>query len=95
MAAETEERARVAMSRASVQGVEMGAGSCAVFWHRLGECGTGSDGVEGRDGCDDYPSTGNLSSCSFFYSEGVKKLMQLQFLAPVEFFLKQLKGYSF
>ena len=41
-----------------------------------------------------YPSTGNLSSC-FFYSGGVNFLMQLQFLAPVELFFKQLKGYSF
>ena len=31
----------------------------------------------------------------FFYSGGVNFLMQLQFLAPVELFLKQLKGYSF
>ena len=41
-----------------------------------------------------YPPTGNLSSC-FFYSGGVNFLMQLQFLAPVELFFKQLKGYSF
>ena len=41
-----------------------------------------------------YPSTGNLSSC-FFYSGGVNFLMQLQFLAPVELFFKQLKDYSF
>ena len=41
-----------------------------------------------------FPSTGNLSSC-FFYSGGVNFLMQLQFLAPVELFFKQLKGYSF
>ena len=31
----------------------------------------------------------------FFYSGGVNFLMQLQFLAPVELFFKQLKGYSF
>ena len=43
---------------------------------------------------DEYPSTGNLSSC-FFFSGGVNFLMQLQFLAPVELFFKQLKGYSF
>ena len=42
-----------------------------------------------------YTSTGNISSCFFFYSGGVNFLMQLQFLAPVELFLKQLKGYSF
>ena len=41
-----------------------------------------------------YTSTGNISSC-FFYSGGVNFLMQLQFLAPVELFFKQLKGYSF
>ena len=41
-----------------------------------------------------YTSTGNLSSC-FFYSGVVNFLMQLQFLAPVELFLKQLNGYSF
>ena len=33
-------------------------------------------------------------SC-FFYSGGVNFLMQLQFLAPVELFVKQLNGYSF
>ena len=42
----------------------------------------------------EYPSTGNLSSC-FFYSGGVNFLLQLQFLAPVELFFKQLNGYSF
>ena len=31
----------------------------------------------------------------FFYSGGVNFLVQLQFLAPVELFFKQLKGYSF
>ena len=31
----------------------------------------------------------------FFFSGGVNFLMQLQFLAPVELFFKQLKGYSF
>ena len=31
----------------------------------------------------------------FFYSGGVNFLMQLQFLAPVELFFKQLKVYSF
>ena len=31
----------------------------------------------------------------FFYSGGVNFLMQLQFLAPVELFFKQLNGYSF
>ena len=41
-----------------------------------------------------YPSTGNLSSC-FFYSGRFNFLMQLQFLAPVELFFKQSKGYSF
>ena len=41
-----------------------------------------------------YPSTGNISSC-FFYSGRGNFLMQLQFLAPVELFFKQLKGYSF
>ena len=41
-----------------------------------------------------YTPTGNLSSC-FFYSGRVNFLMQLQFLAPVELFFKQLKGYSF
>ena len=41
-----------------------------------------------------YPPTGNISSC-FFYSGGVNFLMQLQFLAPVELFFKQLNGYSF
>ena len=40
-----------------------------------------------------YTSTGNRSSCCF-YSEGVNLLMQLQFLAPVELFFKQLNGYS-
>ena len=53
MAAEFEERARIPMSWTSVQGVEMGAGRCAVYWYRLDECGTGADGVEGQDGCDD------------------------------------------
>ena len=41
-------------------------------------------------GCIDfqnYPSTGNLSSCFFFILGGVNFLMQLQFLAPVEIFL--------
>ena len=33
--------------------VEMGAGRCTVCWHRLDERGTGSDGLEGQDGCDD------------------------------------------
>ena len=41
-----------------------------------------------------YTSTGNFSSC-FFYSGRVNFLMQLQFLAPVELFFKQLNGYSF
>ena len=41
-----------------------------------------------------YTSTGNISSF-FFYSGGVNFLMQLQFLAPVELFFKQLNGYSF
>ena len=41
-----------------------------------------------------YTPTGNISSC-FFYSGGVNFLMQLQFLAPVELFFKQLKRYSF
>ena len=41
-----------------------------------------------------YTSTGNISSC-FFYSGGVNFLLQLQFLAPVELFFKQLNGYSF
>ena len=41
-----------------------------------------------------YPSTGNISSC-FFYSGGINFLMQLQFLAPVELFFKQLKGLQF
>ena len=36
-----------------VQGVEMGAGPCAVCWHRLDKRGKGSDGVEGQDGRDD------------------------------------------
>ena len=53
MAAEFEERARIPMSWTSVQGVEMGAGRCTVCWHRMDECGIGSDGVEGQDGCDD------------------------------------------
>ena len=44
--------------------------------------------------CMRYHSTGNLSSC-FFYSGGVNFLMQLQFLAPVEIFFKQLNGCSF
>ena len=30
-----------------------------------------------------------------FFLEGVKLLMQLQFLAPVELFFKQLNGCSF
>ena len=33
-------------------GVEMGAGSGTVCWRRMGDSGT-SDGVEGRDGCND------------------------------------------
>ena len=36
-----------------------------------------------------------LKQLFFFYSEGVNLLMQLQFLAPVELFFKQLNGYSF
>ena len=47
------ERTGIAMSWTSVQGVELGAGRCTGCWHRLDECGTGSDGVEGQDGCDD------------------------------------------
>ena len=35
------------------------------------------------------------SAVVFFYSGGVNFLMQLQFLAPVELFFKQLNGYSF
>ena len=35
------------------QGMEMGAGSGTVCWHRMGESGTGSGCVEGKDGCDD------------------------------------------
>ena len=31
----------------------------------------------------------------FFYSRAVNFLMQLQFLAPVELFFKQLNGFSF
>ena len=42
-----------------------------------------------------YTSTGNLSSCFFLFWGGGNFLMQLQFLAPVELFFKQLKGYSF
>ena len=42
----------------------------------------------------DFTSTGNNSSC-FFYSGGFNFLMQLQFLAPVELFFKQLNRYSF
>ena len=53
MAAESEERTRITMSWTSVQGVEMGAGIGTVCWHRLDERGTGSDGMEGQDGCDD------------------------------------------
>ena len=53
MVAEFQERAGVAMSRTSVQGVEMGTGSGAVCWHRMGDRGTGSGCVEGQDGCDD------------------------------------------
>ena len=37
----------------SLQRVETGAGRCTMCWHRLDECGPGSDGVEGQDGCDD------------------------------------------
>ena len=41
------------MSWTSAQGVEMKAARCAVCWHRLDKCCTGSDSVEGQDGCDD------------------------------------------
>ena len=51
--AEFEERVGIAMSRTSVQGVEMGAGSGTVCWHRMGESGTGPGCVAGQDGCDD------------------------------------------
>ena len=51
--AEFEEGTGIAMSWTEVQGVEMGAGRCTVCWYRLEERGTGSDGVEGQDGCDD------------------------------------------
>ena len=37
------------------------------------------------DLCDEYPSTGNLCSCSFVLE--VNQFMQLQFLTPVELFL--------
>ena len=53
MAAEFEERARIPMSWTPVQGVEMEAGRCTVCWYRLDELGTGSDRVEGQDGCED------------------------------------------
>ena len=36
-----------------------------------------------------------LKQLFFFYSGRVNFLMQLQFLAPVELFLKQLNCYSF
>ena len=49
MAAEFEERARIPCVMDVGSGVEMGAGRCTVFWHRLDECGTGSDAVEGQD----------------------------------------------
>ena len=45
------------MSRTSVQGVEMGAGRDTVCWHRIGESGTGSGCVEGKDGRDDEVET--------------------------------------
>ena len=51
--AQSEERARISVSWTEVQGVEMGAGRCAVCLYRLDERGTGSDGVKGQDGCDD------------------------------------------
>ena len=53
MAAEFVEGDRITMPWTEVQGVEMGAGSGTVCGHRLDERGTGSDGMEGQDGCDD------------------------------------------
>ena len=43
----------------------------------------------------ELPSHRKLKQLFFFILGGVNFLMQLQFLAPVELFFKQLKGYSF
>ena len=53
MVAEIEERTGITMSWTSIQAMEMGAGSGTVCWHRMGESGTGSGSVAGKDGRDD------------------------------------------
>ena len=45
--------------------------------------------------CSNIPSHRKLKQLFFSFWGGVNFLMQLQFLAPVELFFKQLKGYSF
>ena len=50
--------------------------------------------MRGASGTETYPFHRKLKQL-FFQTEGGNKLMQLQFLAPVELFLKQLNVYSF